>query len=278
MADDLATVRTRIHGVQQLDTVVGAMRGIAAAHAQQSRLLLPGFRAYAEVIAGAIASGVRLRDEAPPSRSADARCARIVFGAEQGFVGGFAERILDDALGRGPADLLLIGSRGLSLAAARNVAPAWQSAMATQPDGVAPLCNRIAAALYQLILARRIATVEVVFAVWEPGEGLRVQCQPLLPLDARHFQTVEAAIPPLTTLPPDLLLASLAEEYVLASLCEAAMHAFVAENEARAATMVRARGKIQDILAELRLSEHRVRQEAITAELVELVGGSLAAA
>ena len=52
MADDLAAVRTRIHGVRQLDTVIGAMRGIAAAHAQQSRLLLPGFRAYAEVIAG----------------------------------------------------------------------------------------------------------------------------------------------------------------------------------------------------------------------------------
>ena len=172
----------------------------------------------------------------------------------------------------------MIGSRSLSLAAVRNVAPAWQSAMATQPDGVAPLCNRIAAALYQLILARRIATVEVVFAAWEPGDGLRVQCQPLLPLDVRHFRTSFSTMPPLTTLPPDLLLASLAEEYVVASLCEAAMHAFVAENEARAATMVRARGKIQDILAELRLSEHRVRQEAITAELVELVGGSLAAA
>ena len=190
----------------------------------------------------------------------------------------FAERILDEALARGPAELFLIGSRGLSLAAARAVAPAWQSAMATQPDGVAPLCNRIAAALYQLILARRIATVEVVFAGWEPGEGLRIRCQSLLPLDVTHFPTTVATMPPLTTLPPDLLLANLAEEYVLASLCEAAMHAFVAENEARAATMVRARGKIQDILAELRLSEHRVRQESITAELVELVGGSLAAA
>jgi F-type H+-transporting ATPase subunit gamma len=98
----------------------------------------------------------------------------------------------------------------------------------------------------------------------------------LLPLDEHRFQTNAAPMPPLTTLPPDLLLASLAEEYVFASLCEAAMHAFVAENEARAATMVRARSKVQDILAELRLSEHRVRQEAITAELVELAGGSLA--
>jgi F-type H+-transporting ATPase subunit gamma len=85
-------------------------------------------------------------------------------------------------------------------------------------------------------------------------------------------------MPPLTTLAPDVLLASLADEYVYASLCEAAMHAFVAENEARAAAMVRARSKVQDILTELHLSEHRVRQEAITAELVELVGGGLAGA
>ena len=67
MPDDLAAVRTRIHGVQQLDTVIGAMRGIAATHAQQSRLLLPGFRAYAEVIARAIASALRLRDDPPPA-------------------------------------------------------------------------------------------------------------------------------------------------------------------------------------------------------------------
>ena len=70
MADDLAAVRTRIHGVQQLDTVIGAMRGIAAAHAQQSRQLLPGFRAYAEVIARAIASALRLRDAVRPAPSA----------------------------------------------------------------------------------------------------------------------------------------------------------------------------------------------------------------
>ena len=276
MPDDLAAVRTRIHGVRQLDTVIGAMRGIAATHAQQSRLLLPGFRAYAEVIARAIASALRLRDDPPPARSARSRCARIVFCAEQGFVGGFAERILDDALGRGPADLFLIGSRGLSLASARGVATTWQSAMATQTDGIAALCIRIASALYETILAQRTTTVEVAYPVWAHGEGLRVACQSLLPLDEHRFQTNAAPMPPLTTLPPDLLLASLAEEYVFASLCEAAMHAFVAENEARAATMVRARGKIQDILAELRLSEHRVRQESITAELVELAGGSLA--
>jgi F-type H+-transporting ATPase subunit gamma len=105
--------------------------------------------------------------------------------------------------------------------------------------------------------------------------GLRVECQRLLPLDEGRFATNSAGVPPLVTLFPDLLLASLAEEYVYAALCEAAMHAFVAENEARAAAMLRARGKVQEMLVALHLSENRVRQEAITAEIVELAAGGL---
>jgi hypothetical protein len=55
-------------------------------------------------------------------------------------------------------------------------------------------------------------------------------------------------MPPLTTLAPEGLPASVAEASVFASLCEVAMHALVAENEARAAAMVRARSKVQDML------------------------------
>jgi F-type H+-transporting ATPase subunit gamma len=106
---------------------------------------------------------------------------------------------------------------------------------------------------------------------------MRVVCLSLLPLDAQRFQGLHVAMPPLSTLPTDVLLAGLAAEYVYASLCEAAIHAFVAENEARAAAMVRACSRLQNVLAGLNLSEHRVRQEAITAELIELVGGGLAA-
>ncbi|HVC60701.1 MAG TPA: FoF1 ATP synthase subunit gamma [Acetobacteraceae bacterium] len=273
MAEDLAGVRARIRGVRQLDAVIGAMRGIAAAHAQQSRALLPGFRAYAEVVAQAIAQALRLRDDDARRGIAGAGIARIVFCAEQGFVGGFAEQVLEAAARRGPGETFLVGSRGLLLAPAHGIAPVWQSAMATQVGGIAGLCIRVAEALYQQMATRRIGAVEVVFPAWTVGAGIGVTCRSLLPLDAGRFGAVPAGMPPLTTLPPEVLLASLAEEYVFASLCEAAMHAFVAENEARAAAMARARGKVQDMLGELTLSEHRVRQEAITAELVELAAG-----
>ena len=201
-----------------------------------------------------------------PARSADA--VRIVFAAEQGFAGVFSERVLEAADERSPAALFLIGSRGLS--AAHGVRPLWQSPMATHVDGVAPLCIRIADALYSHLAKRPTGLVEVLFPTWNAGEGLRVECHHLLPLDERRFAPVAAGVPPLVTLPPDLLLAGLAEEYVYAALCEAAMRAFVAENEARAAAMLRARGKVQEMLAELHLSENRVRQAAITAEIIEL--------
>jgi len=274
MAEDLAAVRGRIRGVRQLDAVIGAMRGIAAAHAQQSRALLPGFRAYADVVARAIAQALRLRDDDVRRGVGNAGTARIVFCAEQGFVGGFVEHVLEAAAARGPADVFLIGSRALLLAATHGMAPVWQSAMATQVGGIAGLCIRIADALYERMATQRIGTVEVVFPAWTVGAGVDVTCCSLLPLDAGRFGAVPAGMPPLTTLPPEVLLASLAEEYVFASLCEAAMHAFVAENEARAAAMVRARSKVQDMLGELTLAEHRVRQEAITAELVELAAAT----
>ncbi len=270
MAEDLAAVRSRIRGVRQLDAVIGAMRGIAAAHAQQSRELLPGVRAYSGAVAQVTAQALRMQDADARSNQGQGDLVRIVFCAEQGFVGGFVERVLAAAAARSPADVFLLGSRGLLMAATHGIAPVWQSAMATQTAGIASLCIRVAEALYEWMAARQPRGVEVVFPTWSRGVGVAVTCQSLLPLDRTRFPIAQASVPPLTTLPPDALLERLAEEYVFAALCEAAMHAFVAENEARAAAMVRARTKVEDMLQALALAEHQVRQEEITAELVEL--------
>ncbi len=270
MAEDLATIRSRIRGVRQLDAVIGAMRGIAAAHAQQSRELLPGVRAYSGAVAQVTAQALRLQDADAESNPGQGDLARIVFCAEQGFVGAFVEHVLAAAAARPPGDVFLLGSRGLLLAPTYGIVPVWQNAMATQSAGVSSLCIRVAEALCEWMTARQPRRVEAVFPTWTRGTGVAVTCQSLLPLDRSRFPVAQSSVPPLTTLAPDALLERLAEEYVFAALCEAAMHAFVAENEVRAAAMVRARTKVQDMLEELTLTGHRVRQEAITAELVEL--------
>jgi len=270
MTEDLATVRSRIRGVRQLDTVIGAMRGIAAAHAQQSRELLPGVRAYSGAVVQVTAQALQLQDADAQSNPGQGDLARIVFSAEQGFVGGFVEHVLAASAARSPADVFLLGSRGLLLAPAHGIAPVWRGAMATQPADIPNLCIRVAEALYEWMAARRPRGVEAVFPTWSRGAGMSVTCQSLLPLDRTRFPVAQPSVPPLTTLPPDALLERLAEEYLFAALCEAAMSAFVAESEARAAAMVRARAKVQDMLEALALTEQQVRQEEITTELVEL--------
>lgn len=81
-------------------------------------------------------------------------------------------------------------------------------------------------------------------------------------------------LPPLTTLNPRELLADLALEYIFAELCDAAMQAFVAENEARMMTISAAKTNIAQKVSELSRQEQQVRQEEITTEIVELATGA----
>lgn len=78
----------------------------------------------------------------------------------------------------------------------------------------------------------------------------------------------------MTTLEPRELLERLTAEYVYARLCDAAMHAYEAENQARMMTMTAARHNITSRLGALTQREQQLRQEEITNEIVELAAGT----
>ena len=274
MTERLAEITRRIGNVRQLEAVVTAMRGIAASRAQQCRARLPGVRAYAAVIAGAIARALPLPAPHPRDGTGTARHAGVIlFVAEQGFAGAFSDRMLDAAAPLLPgASLFLIGTRGRLLAEERRLPLAWQSGMAPHVDLVPAVAGRIAEALYERIATAGIDRVTMVFPAWSAETGLTAATRVLLPFDFHRFSGPPTAQPPLTTLPPGVLLARLAEEYVFAELCEAAMSAFAAENEARVAAMIAAKGNIERVRAGLEARERQTRQEEITAEVAELAG------
>jgi len=119
-----------------------------------------------------------------------------------------------------------------------------------------------------------MTTVDILFPRSEPGSGIQIDRHSLLPIDfGRFVQPIEKR-PPLTTLTPQLLLDRLAEEYVYAQLCQAATHAFEAENEARMMAMASAKTNVETKLNGLAQRERRLRQEEITTEIIELAGGA----
>ena len=79
-------------------------------------------------------------------------------------------------------------------------------------------------------------------------------------------------------LKPETLLAELTFAYMHAQLCNAALHAFAAENEARMEAMAGAHGEIERNLNSLLSMQRILRQEEITAEILELAAGVAATA
>lgn len=278
MTERLSEISARIDGMRQLGAVVNAMRGIAAARVQQARSQLAAVDSYAATVAAAIGRALAL---APPTRpegaSRSARPALVLFCAEQGFAGAFSERVLD-AVGADlvASDLFLIGTRGGAIAAERGVSAGWTSAMPSHSLGVPRLADSIAEAIYLRIGSGAIDRLDAVFSLWQPGHGIQVERRRLLPLDLSVFPQPMDASEPLVNLAPDVLLSELTADDLHAQLCNAALHAFAAENEARMEAMAAAHKQIERRLATLQATQRLVRQEEITAEIIELAAGETA--
>jgi F-type H+-transporting ATPase subunit gamma len=256
------------------------MRGIAASRAQKGRSLLAGIEAYSDVVSRAVGQALSLLPTEMtlerPRRHA--RLGLILFCAEQGFAGGFSERVLDAA----GSDLdgsvkFIVGTRGAIVASERGVEPAWSAPMASHVDAVLGLANRLADALFGYVAAGTVTEVDILFSRSVSGSGIVIDRHSLVPIDFRHFPTTVAEKVPLTTLSPLALVERLAAEYVFAQLCQAAMHAYEAENEARMLTMASAKTNIERKVTELTQRERQLRQDEITTEIVELAAGAQAA-
>ncbi len=279
MSGKLSEVEGRIGTVHQLEAVITAMRGSAAARSREARSRLDGIRAYAAAIGAAIGQALALAPEAEPQlRRGEHEEGHviIVLCAET-----FNERVLDAAenyLKAGSAELLVVGDRGSMVAAERGLVFSWSAPMVAHAEEVPALASRITDALYSRLEKGQATRVTVVHAVPALSASIEIVERALLPFDFARFKVTPRAVPPITTLPPEQLLAELAEEYVYAELCEEVMLSFAAENEARMQAMIAACSNVARKLDELVGSFRRLRQEEITGEIIELSGGSISAA
>jgi F-type H+-transporting ATPase subunit gamma len=278
VTERLADIGARIEGVRQLGAVVNAMRGIAAARVQQARGQLIAVDHYAATIATAISQAVALVPSGfPQGARRSSRPAIVLFCAEQGFAGTFSERVLDAAgADLATAELFLIGTRGKAAAAERGIAADWTSTMTSHSAGIPKLADRIAEALYGRIATGTIDRLDALFTKGQPGSDTHVERNHLFPFDITRFPAAADADAPLLNLAPEVLLSELTADYLHAQLCNAALHAFAAENAARMVAMEAARHQIERQLASLRATQRHVRQEEITAEIIELAAGETA--
>ena len=278
--EQLSRLRNRIVTVHELGQIIQAMRSLAAMRVQHAQAALPGIRKYAAIAGNAIVSVLPFASVPDVARRADRRRARIlvVFCAEHGFVGDFNDVLLARAaeeMARHPTLLFLLGSRGADMAAERGLAVHWSHAMATQARGVLSVTRRLTPALYGALGDGRPREVDLLFARYSAGAQWAVEALRLLPPDLSAFEAPGQEAP-LHNLPPDPLVAKLVEEYVLAELTQVAMESLASENGARLRAMEEANDNVIALIEKLQSTEHQLRQDEITTELLDVVTGTMA--
>lgn len=275
-AQDIAA---QIGSLKELLEIVAALRAMAAVQMQQSQRSLDAIRNYSDIIRRALAEAATLvpGDGTGAAAGTAAPPGLIVFCSEHGFCGAFNEPLISAAAEASKSvpnlHLIFVGTRGAQRASERGLPPALTLTMATHSGGVTSTARQVAAELYRMFIAQTLTSVEAVFTREAAGRHANLVRLKLLPLDARAVKENQPGLPPIVNMKPRQLLDELAEEYMFAILESAAMESFASENAARFRTMEAAHENISNKATELSRTVRRMRQEAVTTEVLDLIGG-----
>jgi F-type H+-transporting ATPase subunit gamma len=273
VTESLERIQRRLRSATDIHEIFGAMRTMAAVRLQEAQRALPGARSYADTVAAALGEVLPVETPVPPARAR--RPALVAFVPEHGFVGALAERLLERAIGRSDAGaVIVVGDRGADLAEERGLAVHSRLALGTHVEAAPSIARRLAGVLDTLVTEGWIDGADVLFARYTGAGGAELVERRLLPLDPRTLPAVRGD--PLLNLPRVELADAILSEWVLGELVHAVVETLASENGARLLAMDAARSSVESKLVLLRGAYRIARQEAITSEIAEVVGGVLA--
>ena len=210
----------------------------------------------------------------------------IVFGSDQGMVGQFNEvvaRHAVDELEQGQVrkenlTLLAAGARVAARLDEAGYLPEGYISLPSSVSAIAPVVQQLVLKVEAWRLTHAINKVTLFFNRPLSGASYRPHTLQLLPVDTEWFQTLTQrpwacrAIP-LFTMDWNRLFSLLVRQYLFVSLYRAFAESLASENASRLASMQVAERNIENRLDELSAQHHQQRQDAIDAELFDLVAG-----
>jgi len=273
----------RKESIGKLQSIISALRAMAALRVQRDQKPVAGTRHYQEIVALTISRFIGHQEKISEKSFRDSKSLLIVFCSEYGFVGGFNRPLLEMARDKAsPArDIALIGSRGAMIAAEYGINPVWKLPMSSDKASVQKTVQQIARRLLQAV-GEGVSSVKLIYMKQQGTSGVQIsgaqiKYHPLFPVDRECFpESKKAESLPLLNMPSEQLLHYLTEEYLMASLSCAVMESLHAENYSRLSAMDQAHQNIQKKYEQLQQQSHQLWQEEITTELLDIITGFVA--
>ncbi len=279
---ELRELQRKLNSMKALRDIVNAMRNMAAAYVKHADAALRAMRPYADVVETALAAALEIGDLHHMEPPEGAPRVAVVFASDQGLCGAYNERVVSAALdfrqnSPRPTQFAAIGQRGHSLLALRGVKPALATPAPTSIEAIRVQVPELAAQIFQLYCDRAAGEMFFIYNAYEGMGRFKETVRRVLPISREELQPSEQrpfSYEPILTMPGLELLGRLVEEYFFIQLYRGLLESHASENGARLTSMTSASSNIDDSLTELTREFQSARQEAITAELLDVVNGA----
>ena len=288
MSDTTASLRRKIGGAEDLQSVVRTMKAVAASSIGQYERSVAALADYYRAVE--LGLGVCFRESGPAPLMAERKghtvadaIGAIVFGSDQGLVGQFNDVVADYAIKTlaampGKPQVWAVGERVHARLADAGLSLMGLFTVPNSVKAITPLVGQIQIESEAHRAKGEYACVYVFHnrpmsaALYEPVS------QRLLPLDASWQQSLAKVPWPAGNLPQIMgtahtTLRALIREYLFISLFRACAESLASENASRLAAMQRADKNIDELLEDLNRTFHRTRQDGIDEELFDVVSG-----
>jgi F-type H+-transporting ATPase subunit gamma len=300
----LLDFRRRIRSVKNTQQITRAMKFVAAARLRRAQEKVIAMRPYAAAIRDVLRSAIsRLADVDDEQlhpllrRRPEHRVLVIVTAGERGLAGGFNSNILRRAyefIGEQKEreiQLIAIGKKS------RDALSKRYGKIFGEYVDVTTLADRAKAAeIARVVMARYdAAEVDAVYLVYNEFKSIMMPVQRverLLPLEveppppapgtssnagAPAAPDAASQVDFLYEQPPEQIFSQLVPRYVETQIYRMIAESSAAEHAARMTAMEAATSNASDVIDQLTLHMNKVRQAAITNEIIEVVSGSIAA-
>jgi F-type H+-transporting ATPase subunit gamma len=291
----LLDFRRRIRSVKNTQQITRAMKFVAAARLRRAQEAALAARPYANELSRLLRSIMARIDEPEHpllAKRPEERILAIVLTGERGLAGAFNTNILRKAneFLRERRDkklsLVPVGKKGRDSLkrAGFKFAAEYINVLAKVEFSTA---REIAGLASELYAKEEIDAVYLIFSEFKTVVTANLKVEKLLPVEpemarepaketAQESSTdqPQSRIDYIYEQPVDKLLASLLPKYIEAQLLRAMLESSAAEYAARMAAMESATRNAGEVIQALTLHMNKIRQAAITKEIIEIVSGA----
>jgi F-type H+-transporting ATPase subunit gamma len=280
----LIDIRRRIRSVKNTQQITKAMKMVSAAKLRRAQEAMFAARPYARKMMEVLNSlASRANPEAHPllTPHGKERVLLVVVTADKGLCGGFnaniiraATRFLEEEARKAQRlELDLIGRKGRDFFRRRRYKVHTESVGIFQALRF-PVAQAIARRLIERYVAVEVDEIFLVYNEFKTVVQQKVVVERLLPITPLAFDPREPAQDYLYEPGPARIFGAILPKHVEVQVWRALLESAAAEHGARMAAMDAATNNAGEMIDDLTLYMNKVRQAAITKEIIEVVSGA----